>query len=135
MHEQLASLANDVSGKQKDLKFLLEKMQNPKEKKLVQQYYDSLETLRGTLMGTKQTSIFADEERIREHISELYTSICYQEVKPSNLQEERVKGLQADIKKAEDTNTALTKLFSDKIKAIQEKQQLPKSKVEVNKNN
>jgi photosystem II stability/assembly factor-like uncharacterized protein len=135
MHEQLAALAEDVSGKQKNLKLLMEKMQNPKEKKVVQQYYDSLETLRGTLMGTKQTSIFADEERIREHISELYNSVCYQEVKPSNLQEERVKGLQADIKKAEEKNATLTKVFSDKIKAIQEKQQLPKSKVEVNKNN
>jgi photosystem II stability/assembly factor-like uncharacterized protein len=135
MHEQLAALAADVSGKQKNLKLLMEKMQNPKEKKVVQQYYDSLETLRGTLMGTKQASIFADEERIRENITNLYTSVCYQEVKPSNLQEQRVLGLQADIKKAEEKNVTLTKTFSEKVKAIQEKQQLPKSKVEVNKNN
>ncbi|WP_462222674.1 VPS10 domain-containing protein [Ferruginibacter sp.] len=135
MHEQLAALAADVSGKQKNLKLVMEKMQNPKEKKVVQQYYDSLETLRGTLMGTKQASIFADEERIRENITNLYTSVCYQEVKPSNLQEQRVLGLQADIKKAEEKNVTLTKTFSDKVKAIQEKQQLPKSKVEVNKNN
>ena len=135
MHEQLAVLASDVSNKQKGLKLLLDKTQDPKAKKLVQQYYDSLETLRGTLMGTKQTSLFADEERIREHISELYTSVCYQEVRPSNLQEERVKGLQEDVKKAEEKNTTLTKLFSDKIKAIQEKEPLPKSKVDINKNN
>lgn len=113
----------------------MEKMQNPAEKKVVQQYYDSLETLRGTLMGTKQTSFFADEERIRENLSELYSSVCYQEVRPSNLQEERVIGLQADIKKAEEKNTTLTKSFSDKIKAIQEKQDLPKSKIKNNKNN
>ena len=135
MHEQLAALADDISGKQKNLKLLSEKMQNPKEKKVVDAYYDSLETLRGTLMGTKQTSIFADEERIRENLSELYQSVCYQEVKPSNLQEERVAGLQVEIKKAEDKNAALTKLFSDKIKPFQEKENLPKSKVEKNKNN
>gem|GEM_PF-5878043 len=51
------------------------------------------------------------------------------------MQEERVKGLQADIKKAEDKNAVLTKTFSEKIKAIQDKAPLPKSKVEVNKNN
>jgi photosystem II stability/assembly factor-like uncharacterized protein len=135
MHEQLAVLADDVSGKQKNLKLLLEKMQNPKEKKLVQQYYDSLETLRSTLMGTTQTSQFADEERIRENISELYTSVCYQEVKPSNLQDQRVTSLQVDIKKAEEKNAALTKVFSDKIKAIQEKLPLPQTKVETNKKN
>jgi photosystem II stability/assembly factor-like uncharacterized protein len=135
MHEQLATLAADVTGKQKNLKLILEKMQDPKEKKVVQQYYDSLETLRGTLMGTKQTSFFADEERIRENLSELYSSVCYQEVRPSNLQEERVIGLQAEIKKAEEKNTTLTILFSDKIKAIQEKEDLPKSKIKNNKNN
>jgi photosystem II stability/assembly factor-like uncharacterized protein len=135
MHEQLATLAADVTGKQKNLKLILEKMQDPKEKKVVQQYYDSLETLRGTLMGTKQTSFFADEERIRENLSELYSSVCYQEVRPSNLQEERVIGLQAEIKKAEEKNTTLTTLFSDKIKAIQEKEDLPKSKIKNNKNN
>ena len=32
-------------------------------------------------------------------------------------------------------NVTLTKTFSDKVKANQGKQQLPKSKVEVNKNN
>ena len=135
MHEELARLADDITNKQKGLKLMLEKMQNPKTKKVVQQYYDSLETLRGTLMGTKQTSAFADEERLRENISQLYTGICYQEVRPSNLQEERVKGLQEEINKAEAKNVVITKTFSDKVKAIQEKEILPKSKVEVNKNN
>ncbi len=135
MHEKLAVLADDISNKQKGLKLMLEKMQNPKTKKVVQQYYDSLETLRGTLMGTKQTSIFADEERLREQISELYASVCYQEVKPSNLQEARVQGLEADVTKAADKHTLLTKTFSDKIKMIQEKEILPKSKVDLNKNN
>ena len=135
MHEQLAALADEVSNKQKGLKLLLEKLQEPRAKKVIQQYYDSLENLRGTLMGTKQTSFFADEERIREHISELYNSVCYQEVRPSNLQEERVKGLQEDIKIAAEKNTGLTRQFSEKVKAIQEKQPLPKSKMEVNPHN
>jgi photosystem II stability/assembly factor-like uncharacterized protein len=135
MHEELAGLAENVSSKQKSLKLLMEKMQDVKAKKVVQQYYDSLESLRGTLMGTKQTSFFADEERLREKISDLYTSICYQEVRPSNLQEENTKVLQGDIKKAQEKNTALTKIFSDKVKAIQDKEDLQKNKLEIKKNN
>lgn len=135
MHEQLAVIAADVSNKQKGLKLLQEQTQNPKSKQVIQQYYDSLETLRGTLMGTKQTSSFADEERLRENISELYTNMCYQEVRPSNLQEERVKGLQAEVNKASEKNAAITKTFSEKAKAIQQKETLPKSKVVDIKNN
>jgi hypothetical protein len=133
-HEQLAALVDDVTAKQNNLKLLLAKIQNPKTKVVVQQYYDSLETLRATLMGTKQTSIFANEERLREKITGLYTTICYQEVRPSNLQEERVKGLEIDLKKAEDKNAEITKTFSAKVKAIQDAE-LPKSKVDLKKGN
>jgi photosystem II stability/assembly factor-like uncharacterized protein len=129
MHEQLAKVSDDVSTKQKGLKSLIEKIQNPQSKKVAQQYYDSLEVLRSTMMATKQTSIFADEERIREQISELYSSVCYQEVKPSNLQEERVKGLEKEVQKAEAKNTELTKTFEAKIKAIQEKILVPPTKI------
>jgi hypothetical protein len=83
-------------------------------------------------MGTKQTSIFADEERIRENITTLYMGVCNQEVRPSNLQEERVVGLQGDITKAAAKNEALTKLFSEKVKVVEEK--LPKSKVVAGRN-
>ncbi len=135
MHEQLAAVAEEVSNKQKNLKGIVDKIQNPKSKKLVQQYVDSLESLRGTLMATKQTSAFADEERIREGITNLYTSICYQEVKPSNLQEERVKGLQEEVTKAEAKSKLLNKQFEEKVKAIIIKETPPKSTVEVNKSN
>jgi photosystem II stability/assembly factor-like uncharacterized protein len=129
MHEQLAKVSDDISTKQKGLKAMMDKIQNPQSKKVAQQYYDSLEVLRGTMMATKQTSIFADEERIREQISELYSSVCYQEVKPSNLQEERVKGLEKEVTKVETKNTELTKTFEAKIKAIQEKIVIPPTKI------
>jgi photosystem II stability/assembly factor-like uncharacterized protein len=135
MHEQLAKVSDDVSRKQKGLKALIEKVDNPQSKKIAQQYYDSLEVLRGTLMATKQTSIFADEERIREQITELYTSVCYQEVKPSNLQEERVIGLEKEVAKAEAKNATITKTFDEKVKAIQEKIVIPPTKIETNKKN
>jgi photosystem II stability/assembly factor-like uncharacterized protein len=135
MHEKLAKISDDVSTKQKGLKVLMDKIQNPQSKKIAQQYYDSLEVLRGTLMATKQTSIFADEERIREQITELYTSVCYQEVKPSNLQEERVKGLEAEVNKAETKSITVAKNFEEKIKAIQEKIVVPPTKIITNSKN
>jgi photosystem II stability/assembly factor-like uncharacterized protein len=135
MHEQLAAVAEDVSNKQKSLTGIVGKIQNPKSKKLVQQYVDSLESLRGTLMATKQTSVFADEERIRESITNVYSTVCNQEVRPSNLQEERVKGLQEEVRKAEEKSKALNKQFEEKVKAVIIKETPPKSTVEVNKGN
>jgi photosystem II stability/assembly factor-like uncharacterized protein len=118
MHEELAAIVEDVTKKQKSLKELLPQVQDANSKVIVQQNIDSLETLRGTLMATKQTSAFADEERIRESISNIYSSVCNQEVKPSNLQVERVKGLQVDVKKAVEKNEVITKQFAEKVKAI-----------------
>ena len=135
LHEQLAKVADDVSTKQQGLKALIEKTQNISSKKIAQQYYDSLEVLRGTLMGIKQTSAFADEERIREQISELYSSVCYQEVKPSNLQEERIKGLEKEVAKAETKNEVITKTFEEKAKAIKEKLVMPPTKIISNSKN
>lgn len=136
MHEQLASLADNVNGTQKELKLLLDSLKNPKKKVVVQQYFDSLEVFRATLMGTKQTSSAAAEERLREKISDLYTSICLQEVGPSNLQEERVKGLQIELQKAKEKNDLITKSFSDKMRKIQDTPMpLLKSKIINNKKN
>ena len=61
---------------------------------------DSIKAFKGTLMATKQTSIFADEERLREKVSKIYIAICYQEAKPTNLQTQNVDLLQDDLNKA-----------------------------------
>jgi photosystem II stability/assembly factor-like uncharacterized protein len=122
MHQQLAVLVEDISNKQKKLKILLPQVQDAISKKIVQENIDSLETLRGTLMATKQTSAFADEERIRENITNVYTAVCYQEVKPSNLQVERVTGLKVDVKNAEEKNKVIALKFDEKIKAIEAKE-------------
>ncbi len=118
MHEQLAAVAADISGKQTMLKAALPKVTNATDKKIMNQYIDSLETLRATLMATKQTSAFADEERIRENISNLYRSLCFQEVKPSNLQEEKIKTIQVDVEQAMRKNNMLTSKYETGIKKI-----------------
>jgi len=58
---------------------------------------DRLEALRAELIPTRQTSIFADENRLREGITEVYVAGCPHEQAPTNLQLERVKVLRSKV--------------------------------------
>jgi photosystem II stability/assembly factor-like uncharacterized protein len=116
LHEQLAKTVDDINDKQKMLKENIEKTKNAKLKKLLQDYNNKLEELRGTLLATKQKSIFADEERLREKITDVYSAVVGQESAPGNLQQQRVQNLQQDVNKAGQTNDALTKQYYQKIK-------------------
>ncbi|MGL6269843.1 MAG: hypothetical protein ACRC2O_18055, partial [Chitinophagaceae bacterium] len=100
MHEELAKTVDDISSRQKALKDNLEKVKNPKLKRQMQDYNDKLETLRAELVPTKQTSIFADEKRLREDITEVYAAVANTEAAPNNLQMERVKFLQQRVDEA-----------------------------------
>jgi hypothetical protein len=131
MHEELAKTVDDISNKQKVLKADLDKAKSPKVKKLIQEYVDKLEELRGTLLPTKQKSIFVDEKRLREDISDVYQAVCNQEVRPSNLQIERINGLKDELKKSNDKNTALTTQYAEKIKAALVKEGLGDKKPKV----
>ena len=63
---------------------------NKKTKAAAQKSWNDLEALRGKLMATKSKSMFADEKRFKEDLSELYTSVAGNEQAPSNLQMERM---------------------------------------------
>ena len=58
-------------------------------------------------MGTKMTSIFADEERLREKVSSLYGTFCEMESKPNSTQLQAIDVLQSDYKKQLEIYTAL----------------------------
>jgi len=62
-------------------------------------FYDELQKIKAELMATKKVSIFADEKRIRESVSELYSTFCWMEVKPSGSQLEAIDDLQKDFDK------------------------------------
>ena len=115
LHEQLAKTVDDINSKQKMLKENIEKVKSAKVKKLLQEYNDKLEELRGTLLATKQKSIFADEERLREKITDVYSAIAGQEAAPGNLQQQRVSNLQQEVNKAEQTNTTITTQYFAKV--------------------
>ena len=102
MHEQLYDLVNNINTDQKKIKDNLDSLNQPKAKKVLTEYNTKLEELRSTLLATKHKSIFADERKLRENITDVYGSVCGQECRPTNLQLERVAGLQDDLKKGID---------------------------------
>jgi photosystem II stability/assembly factor-like uncharacterized protein len=122
MHEDLAKIAGEISDRQKELKSLGTKIKNAKLIKQIDAYHTSLETLRATLLPTKQTSMFADESRLREDITEVYSAVCFTEQAPGNLQLERVKFLRSEVNKAAATKKQLDEAFEKKSGAAYKKE-------------
>lgn len=121
LHEQLAKVVDDINGKQKMLKSGIESTNDIKTKTLLTEYNTKLEDLRSQLLATKQTSIFADEQRLRERISEVYLAVVFQEAAPSNLQVQSIGVLQQEVNKAQQTNETLTKNYYEKAKEALDK--------------
>jgi hypothetical protein len=67
-----------------------------KKNKDAQVFYDDLQKVKAEFMATKKTSIFADEERLREKISKLYGTFCGMESKPNSTQLEAIVDLQKE---------------------------------------
>jgi hypothetical protein len=115
MHERLGKLVDSISIKQKMLQQYLPGIKNTKLKKTVQEYYDKLEELRGKLLASKQKSLFADEKKLREDITEVYAAVCNQETKPSNLQKERTAVLSQQVGDAEKMNASINAQYDQKL--------------------
>lgn len=107
LHERLAKVVDDINDKQKWIKVQLDSVKDEKIRKALTEYNDTLERLRTTLLASKQKSVFADERKLREDISEVYSDIAYNEARPSNLQVERVKMLDGRVTKADAEGKAI----------------------------
>ncbi|MBK9107037.1 MAG: glycosyl hydrolase [Saprospiraceae bacterium] len=101
MHEQLARIVEEISNKQKQLKDFIANSKKDKSRKFLEAYHRELEVLRASLLATQQKSIFADEEQLRERISEAYGAIAWQEIRPSNLSSDRASQLQSEVDAAD----------------------------------
>ncbi|MDB5208779.1 MAG: glycosyl hydrolase, partial [Flavisolibacter sp.] len=124
LYNELTANIEEVNTRQADLKRWTALSKNEESKKVLKAYTDSLEALRSTLLATKQKSIFADEEQLRERVSELYSTITNQEAKPSNMQVQRVTVLKKQREKATQKREVLKKQFDAPVKAIVEKEGL-----------
>lgn len=122
MHEQLARVVEEISTQQKWIEDALPDIKKSGNKKAAQGLKDQLETLRSTLLATKQKSIFADEEKLRERISEAYSAIAWQELKPSNLVIARADQLQKEIDQAELDKSKILKTIKPKFESILKKE-------------
>lgn len=122
MQKELNGLIEEVNGEQKLLKESGDKIKSEKVKKLLKTYNQSLEEFRSGLLATKQTSIFADEEQLRERLTELYITIAGNEARPSNLQLERLQSLQGELSAAKAKHAAISKQYADKVRQAMAKE-------------
>jgi photosystem II stability/assembly factor-like uncharacterized protein len=97
MHEELAAVVDDINEKQKMVKDNFDKVKDPATKKLMEEFNAKLEEERSQLLATKQKSIFADEQKLREKITDVYSAVASQEAPPSNLQVQRADLLQKEV--------------------------------------
>jgi len=112
MHEDLAVTVDDINEKQRLVKDNLDKVKDSATKKLMIEFNDKLEEQRSQLLGTKQKSAFAIEEKLREKITDVYSAVASQEAPPSNLQVQRAEILQKElVKKKQDVQAVNNKYF------------------------
>jgi hypothetical protein len=98
LYTKLANTIDTIANLQAKLMADTVAFKKSKSSKVI---YDDLEKVRAELMATKQTSIFADEEKLREKISELYGTFCGMEAKPNATQLQAIDALEAEFKAQE----------------------------------
>jgi hypothetical protein len=125
LHEQLATTVEQLNEKQRLLNANTGQLKDSASRKLLEEYNQKLEELRSTLLATKQKSIFADEKKLREEISEVYIAVAGQEARPSNLQVQRIAQLQQQVMKAEENRMSLWKQYNARVDAALAKEGLP----------
>jgi hypothetical protein len=124
LHEKLAATVDSLNSKQKTLQLNLAKIKDSSTRKLLQEFGAKIEELRSTLLATKQQSMFADEKKLREDITNVYVAVVNQEARPSNLQVQRIGQLQQQVDKAEEAYKTLMKQYGQRIEAALAKQGL-----------
>jgi photosystem II stability/assembly factor-like uncharacterized protein len=97
---QLQKLYNDVNGSIESINAYQMLLKSDSiaylKNKNAQAFYTDLQTAKGELMATKKKSIFAEEKRVREKVSELYGNFCWMEAAPNSTQLEAIDVLQKD---------------------------------------
>jgi hypothetical protein len=124
LHEKLGVTVDSLTAKQKVLQTSMARAKDSSTKKLLKEYHDKLEELRSTLLSTKQKSIFADEKKLREDITEVYAAVVNQEARPSNLQLQRIGALQQQVGKAEEDRKTLLRQYQQRMEAALAKEGL-----------
>jgi photosystem II stability/assembly factor-like uncharacterized protein len=115
-YEDLGKTMEKIVSSQKQIDALLaNKSINKKLKDQLTLYRDSLENIRKFIVPTKQSSIFADEERLRERIAEVYGAVLSYEGEPNNTIYQKIDVLNTEIKQTQDRFSKNKSQHFDKI--------------------
>jgi photosystem II stability/assembly factor-like uncharacterized protein/uncharacterized protein YutE (UPF0331/DUF86 family) len=95
--EELAAKMKEITSFQHQADSLSALVTDAKLKQALKTYRDSLENLRKDMVPTKHTSIFADEERLREKIVDVYSQVLSYEGEPNNYVYKRLEGLKVEV--------------------------------------
>ncbi len=115
-HEQLKELVDTIITAGEFLKKAEDSVKNAKTKKMVQEYEKKIDAFKSTLLASKSKSIFADERKLREEISEMYVGLSYNEEPISNLDKESILRLQEKLEAAEKDGYKLLNEMRAKLK-------------------
>ncbi|MBX7241114.1 MAG: glycosyl hydrolase [Bacteroidia bacterium] len=98
--EELAYFTQQIVSLQADLKKGLNTIKDEVSIKPIQAFHDSLESVRKTLVATKEGTAITGEEQIREKLSSLFAQVSFWDGRPTDSHYDRAKALAADILKA-----------------------------------
>lgn len=90
---KLQNLYNNLNADIDTIQYFKNKLKADSTNKANKAMLADLEKIRAELMATKQTSMFADEEKLREKVSQLYGSFCNMEAKPNEIQLKAIDAL------------------------------------------
>ena len=98
MHEDLAYTVYNINKVKEETKILVD--EGKLNKDAGNELINKLEDLRKTCVATKESKGITGEERLREKISEIYTSLIFFGGKPTQQQIERIDGLNFELDNA-----------------------------------
>jgi hypothetical protein len=111
MHEDLAFLVENIIKVQKETQKLID--DSKVDKSSAKELIDKLEEIRITLVVTKEGGFLTGEEKLREKLGSIYTTIVYYNGKPSDSFVDRIPGLEKEIADATaKTNEVYSKYLS-----------------------
>lgn len=95
LQEDLAKLMDSVTAEQNKLK------ENLNDDKVIKEYFDSLEVVRAELVPVKtgRAVLFADEEKLRDKVSDIYAGVLFYDGRPTNSQTDGLKKLGKEFEK------------------------------------
>jgi photosystem II stability/assembly factor-like uncharacterized protein len=110
--------AQQLVEMQKGLNSNLGEIKNTKDKKLLSEYNDKLESIRKTMVATKLGTAITGEKQMREKIAELYAEISMYQGRPTEYQLIRLKGFDDEIKKKAGEVNSTHDIYLEKVNKI-----------------